>query len=238
MTERSTPTDRDRLAVWRPDLPAFARCSVVTLSQSPEPLHPEEEALLHPQAVLARRRTFRLGRSAAHMALASMGHDDGPILAGDAREPVWPRGVVGSISHTTDIGIAIVAPGIRTDGIGVDVEHRRHAPEFENRIPRPEEREWLDDLPLAERADALLALFSAKESIFKAFYPTVRTYFGFEAALLAPTSSGYIVRLVEPLSEEYPPDRTFDLGCKWLGSTVVTWLVLPKSGTDNEGQRE
>ena len=167
----------------------------------------------------------------------SLGRDTGPILAGDMREPIWPAGVVGSISHTTDIGIALVAPASRTDGVGVDVEQRRHAPELENRIPRPEERTWLEDRPQSERADDLLALFSAKESIFKAFFPTVRSYFGFEAALLEPTTSGYVGRLVEPVSTEYPPDRPFDVGCGWLGSTVVTWLVLPKSGTENDGQR-
>lgn len=229
MTERSVPADRRRLAAWRPSIPAFASSSVVILEDATQSLHPEEEALLHPGARLARRRSFRLGRSAAHVALASIGHDTGPILVGDDREPVWPPGVMGSISHTINIGIALVAPDSRTDGIGVDIEQRRHAPELERRVPRPEEREWLEDRPHAEQADALLALFSAKESIFKAFFPTVRSYFGFETALLEPTTSGYVGRLVQPLNAEYPPDRLFNLGCEWFGPTVVTWLVLPKS---------
>lgn len=237
MTDRGIPAGRDRLAAWRPNIPAFARSSVVVLGQTLPPVHPGEEAMLHPRAGRARRTSFRLGRSAARRALASMGHDPGPILVGDAREPIWPPGVVGSISHTTDVGIALVAPESRTDGVGVDVEQRRHAPELENRIPRPEERAWLDDRPPAERLDALLALFSAKESIFKAFFPTVRSYFGFEAALLQPTTSGYVARLVQPVSGEYPPDRTFNLGCEWFGSTVVTWLVLPKSSRENDGRR-
>ena len=234
MTERSITAGRDHLAAWRPNIPAFARSSVVVRGETMQPLHPDEEAMVHPRAGLARRTSFRLGRSAAHRALASMGQDPGPILAGDAREPIWPPGVMGSISHTTDIGIALVAPERRTDGVGVDVEQRRHAPELESRIPRPEERKWLNDRPDAERSDALLALFSAKESIFKAFFPTVRSYFGFEAALLEPTTSGYAGRLIEPVSSEYPPDRSFDVGCEWFGATVVTWLVLPKSSHEND----
>lgn len=229
MTERSSSSDLNRLVAWRPDLPSFAYCSVVSLDRPLTPLHPQEKALLHPLAVAGRQTSFRLGRSAAHQALAALGSDSGPILAGDRREPLWPTDVVGSISHTTEIGMALVAPADRTDGVGIDVENRRHAPELENRIPRPEERVWLGDLPKQERADALLALFSAKESIYKAFYPSVGRYFGFEAALLTPTSSGYAARLVEPLNRDYPPDRTFDLGRKWLNGTVVTWLVLPKS---------
>lgn len=236
MTERSIPPARDDLAAWHPNIPEFARCSIV-VDEVPQPLHPLEEASLPPRAVHARRKSFRLGRSAAHAALASIGHDAGPILVGQAREPVWPPGVMGSISHTTDVGIALVAPESRTDGVGVDVEQRRHAPELANRVPRDEERAWLDNQSSAERDDALLALFSAKETIFKAFFPTVRSYFGFEAALLEPTISGYVGRLVEPVSEYYPPDRLFDLGCTWLGSTVVTWLVLPKTKLERAGER-
>lgn len=231
VTRSSIPFDLDRLASWRPKVPPFARWSVCVLGDDTRPLHPDEEALLHPQARLERQRSFRLGRLAAHDALVALGEDTGPVLTGDAREPLWPPGVMGSISHTTDVGIALVAPRVETDGVGVDVEQRRHAPELENRVPLPEERKWLDERPQAERADALLALFSAKESVFKAFFPSVKAYFGFGAALMQPTASGYVGRLIEPLSSAYPPDRSFNVGCEWIGSKVVTWLILPKSAS-------
>ena len=118
MTERSIRTHLNVLAAWRPNIPGFASCSVV-VEEALQPLHPDEEALLHPRAGTARRRSFHLGRSAAHTALASIGQDVGPILVGDARDPVWPPGVRGSISHTTDVGIALVAPESRTDGVGI-----------------------------------------------------------------------------------------------------------------------
>ncbi len=153
----------------------------------------------------------------------------GPVLAGTSREPIWPTGLVGSISHVAGVGVALVAPAELSDGIGIDIESQRWAPELEDQVPRPEEREWLDAGSTTERSAKLLALFSAKESVFKAFYPSVGRYFGFAAASLVPTSSGFAASLVEEIDDRYPATRSFNISCQWFGTTVMTWLVLPKT---------
>lgn len=188
-----------------------------------------ESPLLHPQAVPARRRAFRLGRAAAHAALAAIGRDEAPILAGVDRQPLWPPGIVGSISHTSELGVALVAPADHTDGVGLDVESRRYAPELGTQVPRPEERRWLDKERATDQDDLLLALFSAKESLFKAFYPRVGRFFGFEAASLQPVGAGFAARIIVDLDSDYPPDRVFTIGCQWFGDLVLTWLVLPNT---------
>jgi 4'-phosphopantetheinyl transferase EntD len=213
----------------RRQIPPFAAFALRTAPDGDTAIHEAEAALLHPRAVPARRLTFRLGRLAAHAALQEIGMDTGPILAGDHREPQWPPGVVGSISHTVDTGVALVAPEERTDGIGIDIELQRNAPELETQVPRAEERLWLDKLAAAEREAQLMALFSAKEAVFKAFFPSVGSFFGFAAASLLPTSSGFRGRLVAPIDDRYPPLRTFAIGCEWSGNSVLTWLVLPKT---------
>jgi 4'-phosphopantetheinyl transferase EntD len=210
-------------------LPSFAAFAACSADDELAAVDEAEAALLSPTAVELRRLTFRLGRSAAHRALAAIGKDTGPILAGENREPLWPPGVCGSISHTIDTGVALVAPSSHTDGVGIDIEQQRTAPELETQVPRPEERRWLDTLPENERRAQLFALFSAKESIFKAFYPSVGSFFGFSAASLVRTSSGYAGSLVEPIDDRYPPGRTFEIGCEWSGESVLTWLVLPKT---------
>ena len=223
------PDESDPWGITRKQIPVFAAFALCSADEDTE-LPDAEAAILSPGAVPDRRRTFRLGRLAAHEALAAIGRDDGPVLAGKHREPIWPEGVVGSISHTVDMGVALVAPAANTDGVGVDIEQRRFAPELQRQVPRAEELAWLDAVDPDDREDELLALFSAKESIFKAFYPSVGSFFGFTAASLTPQSSGYLASLVEPIDSRYPPGRTFEIGCEWSGERVLTFVVLPKSG--------
>ena len=142
---------------------------------------------------------------------------------------MWPSGIAGSISHISHLGVALVAPLEQTDGVGIDIEERRPAPELYEQVPLPEERSWLEESAADQRDDLLLALFSAKESIFKAFYPRLGVFFGFEAASLMPTADGFRARLVQDLDSDYPEHRTFDVGCDWSGSLVLTWLILPCS---------
>ncbi len=171
---------------------------------------------------------FAVGRAAAHDALAMMGWDDDPILVGLRREPVWPMGVVGSISHAWGVAVALVAPAESTDGVGIDVEAIRPIAELYDQVPRPEERSWLDAIvDVRERDAAVLELFSAKESIFKAFFPRVGELFGFEAASLVRSPSGFVGALVVPIDTDYPPDRSFEVTCIRTDDLVVTWLVLP-----------
>jgi len=188
-----------------------------------------ELAILQERAVPSRVLGFRLGRLSAHRALRQLGRDDGPILSGTSREPLWPPGIAGSISHAGSIAVALVAPSDRTGGVGIDIEERRPAPELAAQVPRSEERDWIQDSPAERHDELVLALFSAKESIFKAFYPRVGRFFGFEAASLVPTAGGFQARLVSDLDAEYPVDRHFSVGCRWQGDLVLSWLILPRS---------
>ncbi len=209
------------------DLPAFACFAVKRLSDGYDNAYEDAEAaILHPRAVAGRREAFRLGRAAAHTALQELGRDDGPILSGEDRQPIWPAGVVGSISHTETVGVALVAPTANCLGVGIDIEERRFAPELADQVPVSEERAWLDSLAAAERHRQTLALFSAKESIFKAFYPRVGRFFGFEVALLVPTATGFAARLIDDLDPAFPPDRTFPVHARWESDLVLTWVVL------------
>ena len=211
-------------------LPSFAALGVVGVDEQPEnPWWGEELAVLHPSSVAKRRETFRMGRSAAHRALQALDADTQPILAGPLRDPRWPDGILGSISHTDDVGMALVAPADETDGVGIDIERRRDAPELVGQVLRPEELGWIEDRPADQRPDLVMAVFSAKETIFKAFFPRVRVFFGFEAASLEPIHDGFRARLVIDLDADYPHDRSFSVRSRWGPEHVVSWLVLPKT---------
>lgn len=63
-----------------------------------EPL-PEEEPLIA-KSVAKRRNEFITVRYCARQALSVLGIPEVPILKGDKGQPLWPDGIVGSMTHT------------------------------------------------------------------------------------------------------------------------------------------
>src|SRR5271166_3899694 len=84
-------------------------------------LLPEEAACLG-RAVAKRRQEFAAGRQCARRALREFGVVDFPLGVGADREPLWPHGFVGSITHTAGICAAVVASQERYRALGVDAE--------------------------------------------------------------------------------------------------------------------
>lgn len=137
------------------------------------PLFAEEEALIE-RAVEKRRRTFRAGRVLARRALLRLGLPAAPILAWD-RRPVWPEGVLGTISHTEECCAVAVTRRGEIVGVGVDVEVDGAATErLFRHIATPEELEWLHGL--AEPSVWGTVLFSAKEAFYKSL-ATIHPHF-------------------------------------------------------------
>nr|WP_154677356.1 4'-phosphopantetheinyl transferase superfamily protein [Parafrankia discariae] len=153
-------------------------------------LFPEEAATLT-RAVDKRRREFTTGRICAHRALEALGVPAVPILPGERREPLWPAGVVGSITHTAGYRAAAVARAAAgsTVSVGIDAEPNEPTPGGVLReISLPVEREMLTALGgehPAVRWDRLL--FSAKESVYKAWFPLAQRWLGFDDAELTIT---------------------------------------------------
>jgi len=194
------------------------------------PLLPEEETLLSPRARPARRHDLAMGRAAARLALARLGGPPAPIMRGPHREPLWPDGVVGSITHAAGHALSAVAPVGECGGLGLDLEHRgRFFPALADHVAFAEEREWLAGCAEPDRPAATLALFSAKETIYKAFFPRIGRFFGFTAAQVTPTTDrGTLTgRLLAPLDPSYPTTRTFSIDVAWSGDLVLTSLALP-----------
>jgi 4'-phosphopantetheinyl transferase EntD len=149
----------------------------------PGPLLPGEEALVA-RAAERRRREFAAGRRCAREALAGLGIPPGPVLAGADREPLWPAGVVGSITHCDGYQAAAVARDRDLASLGIDAEPARPLPAGVLRaVALPGEAAMLARLAQAHPGtcwDRLL--FSAKESVFKAWYPLARRWLGFTGA--------------------------------------------------------
>ena len=156
-----------------------------------EPSFPGEESLVL-NAVESRRREFITARRCAREALAQLGVAPVPIRAGGKHEPLWPAGLVGSITHTAGYRAAAVAQQRTLASIGIDTEQHDKLPDgVEEAITVPAEREMLAALSRAFPAthwDRLL--FSAKESVYKAWYPLTGRQLGFEDARLTIDPAG------------------------------------------------
>lgn len=164
-------------------------------------LFPEEEAMVA-RAVEKRRREFATGRDCARRALEGLGVSAGPIPAGSRGEPVWPAGVVGSITHCRGYRGCAVARTADLATIGIDAEPHEPLPDgLVERVAGAEERSGIAALT---RADSAIAwdrlLFSAKEALYKAWYPLAERWLGFEDAVLTidPVERTFSARLLVP----------------------------------------
>lgn len=150
-------------------------------------------------AVPKRHNEFAAGRTCAHRALAQLGIPESPLLPGAHREPLWPPGIVGSITHCALYSAAVVAWARDFLTVGIDAEPNRPLPEgILETIALPEEIAWVRSADREGPAwDRLL--FSAKESAFKAWFPIAGTWIDFTDARFRalPEGHGFEVTLVE-----------------------------------------
>ncbi len=158
-------------------------------------LYPEEVAQMR-GSVETRLREFKTARACARLAIAKLGLPTGPILRGAWGEPIWPPGVVGSITHCRGYRAAAVAKQSNILTVGIDAEpNERLPPGILEQVAVAPERAWLATARPGVHWDRLL--FSAKESVFKAWFPLARERLGFEQAVVSfnPTECTFHVRL-------------------------------------------
>lgn len=143
-------------------------------------LLPEEEPVVA-KAVDKRRREFTTVRHCARQALAQLGRPPVAILPGDKGAPVWPDGIVGSMTHCAGYRAAVLALDTDLRSIGIDAEPHVPLPDgVLEAVSLPEERSHLDALGSDVHWDKLL--FAAKESVYKAWFPLARKWLGFSDA--------------------------------------------------------
>jgi 4'-phosphopantetheinyl transferase EntD len=149
-------------------------------------LFPEEEEVVA-RAVDKRRREFATARGCARRALATLGLPPAPIVPGERGAPAWPSGVVGSMTHCDGYRASAVALERNVRTVGLDAEPNGPLPDGVLKvIATPAEIDWLDGAPPASGVCWDRLLFSAKESIYKAWFPLTRRWLDFEEAVVTP----------------------------------------------------
>ncbi len=133
------------------------------------------------RAVEKRRREFVTGRACARRALRGLGIAPVAIPNGERGEPVWPPGVVGSITHCAGYRACAVARAEDVLALGVDAEVHEPLPDgVLEQVVFGRELAIARDRGAGVCFDRLL--FSAKEAVYKAWFPLARRWLGFEDA--------------------------------------------------------
>jgi len=195
-------------------------------------LFPQENAVIA-RAAEGRRREFATARACARAALGQLGLPAVAVLPGPRGAPQWPEGVTGSITHCAGYRAAAVALTRDVVSLGVDAEPNETLPNHGllELIALDEERVRLADLTARMSGicwDRLI--FSAKESVYKAWFPLTKRWLGFESAdiLIDPRAGTFTARLLVPgpLVNGSPLTR---LNGRWLADhgLVVTAVVVP-----------
>ena len=179
------------------------------------------------RAVPKRQAEFLAGRYCAARALSAAGCESTEVLSGENRVPAWPANTIGSISHTAGRAMAVASLNERCVGLGIDCETLIR-PDVAKRV--------YDTIAIAADNDLLhqtdwsrewflTLVFSAKESLYKALYPTVGQFFGFDSAKLLGLQNGeFTIALTRDLNHRWRAGRQFH-GRYLLGDKCAVTLL-------------
>lgn len=195
-------------------------------------LFPQERAVMA-RASEGRRREFATARACARTAMTRLGLPEAAVLPGPRGAPQWPEGVTGSITHCAGYRTAAVALTRDVISLGVDAEPNEALPDrgMLELIALEEERIRLGELAAGTPGicwDRLL--FSAKESVYKTWFPLARRWLGFESAdiVIDSREGTFTARLLVPGPVVGGTPLTM-LSGRWLadqGFLVTTVVVL------------
>ena len=162
------------------------------------------------KAAPKRRAEFMAGRLCARRAIARVaGKEQLPKIGAD-RAPLWPQGLVGTISHSDTWAGALVGSQANYLGVGLDIERCLSVLESQklaSALLTANEYARIKNLSPAQFAFMVTVSFSLKESLFKALYPLVNKHFYFQDAELVAwdiAGGSARVRLLTSLSSIWP----------------------------------
>ena len=181
------------------------------------------------RSVVKRQAEFLAGRYVAKEALTVTGVAVPHVGIGGGRSPMWPSGVSGSISHTDGSALCAISLQEYYSCVGVDVEGvigEAVTEEVAPTILTERDKDFLSAYEVSFPR-LLTLVFSAKESLFKALYPRVGFYFGFEVACfcgLDIKNHTFTLSLTQGLSDRFRMGCTFR-GAYWMDQGSVVTLI-------------
>jgi 4'-phosphopantetheinyl transferase EntD len=214
----------------RSSMPPGAVFAGGEIRDAQQPLFAEEDVAVR-NAVPKRRAEFRAGRTFARAALLELGITPVAIVAGPDRAPMWPPGVVASITHDDTYCGAMAARSSDYAAVGIDIESS--APldaDLVRSICSATELEHGAALGDTLSVDFPKLVFCAKESAYKAYFSLARTFLEFsDMEIRVSPRDGTFVGTVLPAAPPIPElGRT--IGGRFLtsGDHLITWAAIPQ----------
>lgn len=188
--------------------------------------------------VAKRKAELVAGRYCASRCLASLNTSSLIVGVNDDRSPQWPDGVVGSISHNATTAICIATDHPNILGLGIDVESI-----LDEHVVKGIMDKILnsDEIALYESRmhkqfslDRFVSvIFSAKESIYKALYPTVKKCFGFDAVSLMDINDDQLhFQINYSLHPDFNVGQALSVGFSDEALSVVTWVMIEEGAVE------
>lgn len=167
------------------------------------------------RSVLKRRAEHLAGRFCCQYLFHAL-QLPGAVSHHEDRSPCWPPGVAGSISHCKGHSIALVTnKQDKHPGVDVEILDKQTLSECADMFSSNDERNMVRR-KLDSEAHKELLIFSAKESFFKAVYPQVKFFFGFEYATIVDVNAEKKTFILE-LTKTLIPAR-LEKGMHWVGN--------------------
>lgn len=181
-----------------------------------------------------RRAEFMAGRLCAAWALEALCVEAVFPLPSQGRLPVWPSGILGSISHCDSLAVCIAAMQTRYCALGIDVESLIEpgiACEIRHSIASEGELQSLAGampLSLPGQCHGLTQLFSAKEALYKALFPLTGRFQNFGAAEFCGYQVGRLMlRLTHDWAPCWPLGTIIGVSQFWVANRVISIASIP-----------
>lgn len=212
-------------------------CYGLDLSQTTH-LHIDQQ-LEHPlkiaQARVERKNEYLCGRVLAQVVLNHHFGLDQLITSMHEHLPIWPTHVLGSISHSQNK--LIVALSNNAVYLGIDIEHwvtSEFAQESAHLILTPSEFNlWKGKAAeFFDFARYVSLIFSVKESLYKAVYPTAKQYIDFlEASIVDINFENQTLTLtfLPEIQQRYQLLEQYQGGWTIEQDHIMTWVFQARN---------
>lgn len=188
--------------------------------------HPLKIAQAHPK----RQQEYLCGRVLAQAVLSHHFGLDQSITSMHEHLPIWPSHVLGSISHSQNK--LIVALSNNAIYLGIDIEHwvtSEFAQESAHLVLTPSEFDlWKSKAAeFFDFARYVSLIFSVKESLYKAVYPTAKQYIDFlEASIVDINFENQTLTLtfLPEIQQRYQLLEHYDGGWTIEQDHIMTWV--------------
>ena len=189
------------------------------------------------RAVAKRRREFAAVRAGARRAMAQLGVRPRAVPTGERGAPCWPEGLVGSMTHCEGYRAAALARAGELASLGIDAEPHAPLPEgVLTAVALAAEERRIGALT-ARHPDVHFdrLLFSAKESVYKAWFPLTGKWLDFSEADIdfhpapgTPRRGGFRARLLVP-GPVVGGQRLGHFEGRWIttGGLLATSVTVP-----------